>query len=130
MIRAPDGAALAAGTDIDHRTFSFTFGAHTQVTWNDRRGVTWRDLTGILTAHSVGRKEGTCIVPAVFRGDRRHKTDADQIDTAFLDSDSGATLEEIAAAVRQRGWAAIIASTVPSLLCRLAASTSRPTDLQ
>lgn len=111
MIRAPDGAALAVGTDVDHRNFSFTFGAHTQVTWNDRRGVTWRDLTGILTAHSVGRKEGTCIVPAVFRGDRRHKTDADQIDTAFLDSDSGATLEEIAAAVRQRGWAAIIAST-------------------
>lgn len=104
-------AAPATGTDIDRKTFSFTFGAYTQVTWTDRRSVAWQDLIGILTTHTVGRKEGTCIVPAVFRGDRRHKADADQIDTAFLDSDGGATLEEIAAAVRQHGWAAIIAST-------------------
>jgi hypothetical protein len=54
---------------------------------------------------------GTAIVPAAFRDTRRHKADADQIDVALLDSDSGATLGEIATAVLANGWAAIIAST-------------------
>ena len=65
--------------------------------------MSWQDLVSILTTHAIGRKEGTCIVPAVFRGDRRHKADADQIDAAFLDSDGGATLDEIAAALLSMG---------------------------
>lgn len=103
--------APTTSTDIGCKTFSCTFGVYTQNTWTDRRSVHWQDLIDILTKHAVGGKEGTCIVPAGFRGDRRHKADADQIATAFLDSDGGAKLEEIATAVRRNGWAAIIAST-------------------
>ena len=116
----------ANGTDLASKTFACTFGAHTQTTWTDRRSVPWQDLIAILTTHTVGRKEGTCIVPAVFRGDRRHKADAEQIDTAFLDSDGGATLEDIAAAVRlshQLAGAMIaglaIAAAAPSVVRRL-----------
>ncbi len=97
--------------DVACKIISCTFGTYTQTTWADRRSVPWHDLVGILTTHSVGRKKGTCIVPAVFRGARRHKADADQIDAAFLDSDGGATSDEIAAAVRSKGWAAVISST-------------------
>ena len=99
-------------TETRSRLFGCTFGTYTQKTaWIDRRVVAWHELVDVLTTHSVGSKEGICIVPAVFRGDRRHKADADQIDVAFLDSDSGTTLAEIAGAVRMRGWAAVISST-------------------
>ena len=86
--------------------------------WTDRRELRWSDLAALLTTHGVGPKEGSCIVPAIFRGTRRHKADAEQIDVAFLDSDSGATLEEIAAAVLRLGWAAIISSTHSHLTTR------------
>lgn len=87
------------------------FGTYTDDVWTDRRTLSWRELGALLTTHTLGRKEGTCIVPAVFRSQRRHKADADSIAAVFLDSDSGATLEEIAAAVRHHRWAAIISST-------------------
>lgn len=99
------------GADLGPPPICCTFGIQTQTEWPDRRTLSWRDLAGTLTTHAVGRKEGSCIVPAVFRGKHRHKADAEQIDAAFLDSDSGATLEEIATAVRRAGWAAIISST-------------------
>jgi hypothetical protein len=96
-----------------------TFGDYNQSgPWTDKRELRWRDLAALLTAHTAGPKEGSCIVPATFRGTRRHKADADQIDVAFLDSDSGATLEEIAAAIRRLGWAAIISSTHSHFIAR------------
>jgi hypothetical protein len=105
-------AAIATCTDdVACKTFSCTFGTYTQTKWTDRRSVPWQELVRILTTHAVGRKEGSCIVPALFRGNRRHKADADQIDVAFLDSDGGATLVEIAAAMRSKGWTAVISST-------------------
>jgi len=88
-----------------------TFGTHTQTVWTDRRTLSWPELGELLTHHAIGFKEGTCIVPAVFRGDRRAKSDAERIDVALLDSDAGATLDEIAAAVRSAGWAAVVSST-------------------
>ena len=94
------------------RTFRATFGYYTQHRdWRDRRALSWSDLVSLLTTYAVGPKEGTCIVPAVFRGDRRRKEDAEQIDVAFLDCDSGAPLGQIQAAIAARGWRAIIAST-------------------
>ena len=91
--------------------YGCTFGIHTQTIWKDRRRLSWPELTKLLTLHAVGPKEGTCIVPATFRDDRRQKGEAAQIDVAFLDSDSGATLAEIEASVRVYGWASIISST-------------------
>ena len=86
--------------DAAEPAYGFTFGHYTQAgPWSDRRSLTWADLGTLLTTHEIGPKEGTCIVPAVFRDTRRHKNDADQIDAVFLDSDSGATLEEIRTAI-------------------------------
>lgn len=94
------------------QAYRFSFGlTSTQTEWTDRRSLSWTELTSLLTTHEIGPKEGTCIVPAVFRGTRRHKSDADRIDVAFLDSDTGATLVGIRAAVATRGWSAIISST-------------------
>ena len=102
----------AAPPDAGTRTFSYTYGAsHTAKTWPDRRATSWPVLVDLLTKHRRGRKEGSCIVPATFRSTCRHKADADQIDLVVLDADCGHTLEEIEAAVRSRGWAAIIHST-------------------
>ncbi|WPB83747.1 hypothetical protein [Sediminicoccus rosea] len=95
------------------REFRLTFGTADDQTapWTDIRSLTWSDICGLLTRHQIGPKKGTCIVPACFRGKRRKKVDADRIEIAMLDSDAGATLDEIAAALRALGWAAIISST-------------------
>lgn len=103
-----DGANTATVQPLLH----LTFGHYTQsAPWTDARLLTWPDLAALLTAHEVGPKEGSCIVPAVFRGTRRHKADAVQIEVAFLDSDSGATLDEIRSAIAARGLRGIITST-------------------
>ncbi|MEO3476016.1 phage/plasmid primase, P4 family [Roseomonas sp. CAU 1739] len=105
-----DGEASASSRAIS--VFTFTFGTFNQLTpWTDRQSLSWTDLALRLTSHEVGPKEGTCIVPAVFRGTRRHKSDADQIDVVFLDSDTGAALEEIRAAISARDFRAVISST-------------------
>lgn len=93
------GATRSGQAETAARLFGCTFGNYTDEQWTDRRTLSWQELTGILVTHKLGKKEGTCIVPAIFRGERRKKEDADQIDAAFLDSDSGATLEEITACV-------------------------------
>lgn len=105
-----DGEASASSRAIS--VFTFTFGTFNQLTpWTDRQSLSWTDLALRLTSHEVGPKEGTCIVPATFRSTRRHKADAEQIDAAFLDSDSGATLAEIHTAIAASGFRAIVSST-------------------
>lgn len=105
-------AASGSGADAAEPQYGFTFGHYTQTRpWIDRRQLTWLDLAETLTAHEIGPKAGTCIVPAVFRSTRRHKNDAEQIDVVLLDSDSGVTLDEIRAAITAKGWRAIIASS-------------------
>ena len=92
--------------------FGFTLGAsHTQSVWPDARHTPWPNLVELLTSHVPGPKEGPCIVPAVFTGDRRKKEEAAQIDVAFLDSDCGATLDEIVTALKSQGWEAVVSST-------------------
>lgn len=93
-------------------TYGFTFGHYTQKSdWTDRRSLSWTEVVAKLTSHTIGEKKGTCIVPALFRGDRRKKEDAYQIDVVLLDSDTGIALAEIQRAISARGWQAIIAST-------------------
>lgn len=107
-----DHDASGDPSEQNGRGYRFTFGYYTQKEpWTDCRSLTWPELAAKLTTHEVGRKEGTCIVPAVFRGVRRHLNDAEQIDVAFLDSDSGATLDEIRTAIEGRGLQAIVSST-------------------
>lgn len=92
--------------------YGFTFGVYDQTApWTDVRELTWDALVSLLTTHAVGPKPGTCIVPARFDGGKRTKHKATQIDVVFLDSDSGATLDEIRAAIAKHGWRAIISST-------------------
>lgn len=106
-------------------TYAFTFGIHNQTTpWTDVRSLTWPELASLLTSHSYGRKDGTCIVPAVFSGLQRKKVDAVQIDTAFLDSDAGHTREEIVAALDRLGIAAIVSSTHSHLTTLTSAKAS------
>ncbi len=103
-------------------TYGCTFGHYAQAgPWTDVRVLTWPDLAALLTRHEVGPKEGSCIVPAVFRGARRHKADAARISVAMLDSDAGATLAEIVDAVRRRGWAAAVTTTHSHLTSRAVA---------
>ena len=107
------------------RTFTVTFGHYTQETpWTDVRALTWLDLARGLTTHAIGLKEGTCVVPARFRGTTRIKKEADQIELVILDSDCGHTLPEIEAAIRARGWAGIIASSHSHQTNRTKASKS------
>lgn len=80
--------------------------------------MTWPELADLLTRHEIGPKEGTCIVPAIFSGQRRSKEQAQRIDLAFLDSDAGSTLPEIRAALHHHGWMAIISSTHSHLTAR------------
>ena len=77
-------------------------------------------MVEMLTSHVPGVKDGSCIVPAVFRGGSRKKEEAAQIDVAFLDSDSGAPLDEIAGALRSAGWEAVVSSTHSHMSTRTA----------
>ncbi len=105
-------AAASTMSQAETAAFDFTFGVYNQAEgWVDRRRLSWAVLVDILTQHVVGPKAGSCIVPAVFAGQRRHKADAKKIDVVLLDSDAGATLAEIRAALSARRWAGIIAST-------------------
>ncbi|TDH60799.1 hypothetical protein E2C06_20080 [Dankookia rubra] len=98
--------------------YSFTLGHDTQSVWTDVRCLRWSDLAVLLTTHHVGPKKGSCIVPATFSGQRRHKSDAQRIDVVFLDSDAGASMDEISSAVAKHGWAAVISSTHSHLSSR------------
>jgi Family of unknown function (DUF5906) len=102
----------------------FTFGFWTNTSWTDRRELSWPELTEVLTAHKIGQKEGSAIVPATFRGDRRVKSDAEEIDVAFLDSDTGHTLAEIETKVRACGWTAVISSSHSHMTMQTKASRS------
>jgi putative DNA primase/helicase len=103
------GAAPSAD-DLQH--YRLTFGIYNQTApWTDVRSLSWLELDTILTNHEVGIKEGTCIVPAVFSGQRRAKAEAVRIDVAFLDCDTGVTLEEIKHSTQKLGCAAIVSST-------------------
>ena len=57
------------------RAYGITFGTFNQSTpWTDVRQVTWTALARLLTTYGIGRKEGTCVVPARFRGEDRKST--------------------------------------------------------
>jgi hypothetical protein len=113
-----------SGSELEG-TYRFTVGHHLQKDdWSNIRSLNWSELAGLLTTHEVGPKAGTCIVPAVFSRGRRKKAEAVQIDVAMLDSDSGATLDEIQAAIATRGWAAAISSTHSHLTTRTAIKRS------
>ena len=112
------------GTTDAPSALRFTFGFWTSTTWTDRRELSWQELIEVLTTHKVGQKEGSAIVPATFRGDRRVKSDADEIDVAFLDSDTGRTLAEIETSVRASGWAAVISSSHSHLTMQTKVSRS------
>ena len=100
---------------------TFGTGKTQTAAWSDERELSWPDLADLLTSHAVGPKEGPCIVPAVFRSNRRKMADAECIGIAMLDSDAGATLDQIAAAIRALGWSAIISSTHSHLTTRTTA---------
>lgn len=105
--------------------YRFTFGTSETVSeWRDRRALSWIELASILTSHKIGKKEGPCIVPAIFTGTERKKEQSEQIDVAFLDSDTGVPLHEIVSAVSRRGWAAIISSSHSHLTRRSEAKQS------
>ena len=98
--------------EIATHSFGFTFGASELASkWPDRRELSWDALVDIITSHKPGKKEGPCLVPAVFSGISRKKEEAVQIDVAFLDSDTGVPLAEIVTAIKRMGWAAVVSST-------------------
>ena len=110
---------------VAERTFAFTFGdRHTQTIWRNQRNLAWADLGRLLTTHKNGRKEGSCLVPAIFRGNQRREQAADRIDVVMLDSDNGYTLDEIRDAVCAQGWAAVIHSTHSHLTTMTEANVS------
>ena len=73
--------------------------------------LSWAALSSLLTQHEFGQKEGSCIVPAIFSGERRTKHEARRIELVLLDSDAGSSLDEISLAIQKHGWAAVISST-------------------
>ena len=116
-------SAAALGSAAD--TITITRGAsRTAATWPDRWTGTWPDLAGLLTTHATGPKDGACIVPALLREPTRKKEHAERIDVAFLDSDSGAPLAEIVAALELHGWAGVVSSTHSHLSTRTEAKRS------
>ena len=108
------------------RLFTVTVGTgDTDRTWTDVRELSWSEICALLTDHQEGNKRGPCIVPARFRGQRRIQAEADEIGIAMLDADCGHDLDEIEAAIRAKGWAAVIHSTHSHLTTRTKANRAR-----
>ena len=91
--------------------FRVTFGHYLDDTWSSAQEISWDQLGQQLADFKVGQKEGTCIVPAEFRGDKRAKNDAETISLVFLDLDDGTPLDEIRDALEAKEWAALVHST-------------------
>jgi P4 family phage/plasmid primase-like protien len=106
--------------------FTVTFGHDsTDSVWTNVRSLSWSDLCAVLTNHREGGKRGPCIVPARFRGQNRKQAEADEIGIVMLDADCGHTLEEIATAIRAKGWAAVIHSTHSHMTTRTTVNRAR-----
>ena len=85
--------------------------SHMETRWTDQRTLTFDELAKMLSTSVVGQKTGSCYTPATFSGGARRMDQAVRIDMAVLDSDTGATLQDITAALRKQGWRAIVHST-------------------
>jgi hypothetical protein len=79
--------------------------------WKNRRELLFDELSKMLTSPSVGNKDGACYTPAIFDGHARRMDKTVRIDIAVLDADCGHNLLELEAAIRKKGWIAIIHST-------------------
>jgi hypothetical protein len=116
------------GDPPDHvgtRTVALTLGtSRTATIWSERWTGEWTEAAALLTTHKTGQKDGPCIVPALLREPTRKKEFAEQIDVAFLDSDTGISLGEIEAALVAVGWAAVISSTHSHMTTRTEAKRS------
>lgn len=79
--------------------------------WGDVRSYSLDELCSVMTDHKEGAKDGKCFTPAVFRGTRRKKMDAQQIDLLVLDCDTGETEEQIISALKKNELYGVIYST-------------------
>lgn len=87
-------------------------GSRSHKVWTEQQSGPFRSFyDDLFTTASVGPKEGTCYTPATFSGRKRAKDQSTCIGIAVLDSDSGHTEAELLAAVKNKGWGAIIHST-------------------
>jgi Primase C terminal 2 (PriCT-2) len=92
--------------------FKITLGlGKTQQVWNDQDTVSFDDFAEELSQSPAGPKDGTCYVPATFRGINRKMNEADEIGIAALDADCGHTLDEILEALGKASLEAIVHST-------------------
>jgi hypothetical protein len=102
----------ARGFDPDRRIFTITLGdSKACAIWKHRLALTWNELAGNLSKSPPGLKDGPGYTPAILRGDARQLQFVERIDIVVLDSDAGHTLGEIAYAVEQAGYEALIHST-------------------
>lgn len=79
--------------------------------WTERKTFSVAELREILSTHYIGPKDGPCFTPAIFRGHKRNKNDADQIDIIVLDADCGHECIDIERSIARHDWEAIIHST-------------------
>jgi len=93
--------------------------------WTTRQELNFDGLAKLLTTPIIGKKEGACYTPATFDGYARRMDKAVRIDIAVLDADCGHNLTELEAAVRKKGWVAIIHST-HSHMCSVSVIAARP----
>jgi hypothetical protein len=90
----------------------------TSSSWEPRER-SWKQIVGgILTVKEGRKEEAPCWSPAIFKGNRRAKHNALEIDLLVLDSDAGHTLTELAERVHANGWAAVIGSTSSHMVSR------------
>ena len=102
--------------------------AHPAGEWTETRRYGFGDLARAFQAPEIGAKDGRCYVPATFRGTHRRKDQAVRIDVAVLDSDAGADLATIRAAIEAQGWHGIIHSTHSHLTTQTAVAAQPARD--
>ncbi|MGH1456042.1 MAG: YfjI family protein [Alphaproteobacteria bacterium] len=104
--------AIHNSNTLNEAQYRITRGDHIrQTVWNNVQSYTSAELRLLMTDHQEGEKDGLCFTPAVFRGTKRTKMDAEQIDLLVFDCDTGETLEEIKTALGSVGLNGIIYST-------------------
>jgi hypothetical protein len=126
-------AAADAGVRPDGRTYKVTFGQKAvQTEWpaSERQELTWAEVVEQFTAHRNGKKDGRCFVAGWLKGTRRLKDQVAFLSLLVLDSDKGATLEELRQLFKKHGVAAIISSTHSHLTTTTEVAESAWTEWQ
>jgi len=94
------------------RKFKFMVGPSANNKFFNAKELPFDDLVGVFADHrETDKKDGLCVIPAVWAGERRHAASVTHVNFLVYDIDGGMTRDEIEAILDQHPAKSIAYST-------------------